>query len=137
MKACLAKCPCVWIWFVLFLKDEAYYKGEYYFKKTNLWNCFLFFWDILGVICHLDFTNKKNIWMTSLESWDFSILMKLTMYFANVCTHDTCKCVEEQEIPPCTPLSMVWLSMTLMTLGLTNKDLWWSIDSSLCFLSIT
>ena len=119
---------------MFFFLNEAYFKDEYYVKKRNLWNGSLYCCEILGVTCHLDFTKKKNICMSCLESWDFSYLKKLTLNFAKVWTHDTCKCVEEQYIPLCTPLSTVWLSMTFMVLGLTNEDLCYLTNSRLCSL---
>ena len=49
-------------------------------------------------------------------------------------THDTCKCVEQKDIPPCKPLRMVWLSMNFVELGLANEDLYDLTNSSLCAL---
>ena len=40
-----------------------------------------------------------------------------------VWTHGTYKVIEDKDILPWTPLSMVWLSMTSMELGLSNEDL--------------
>ena len=117
---------------MLFFKNEAYCKGEYFVKKWSLWNGFLFCCDVLGVTCHLDFTKKENICMSWLENWNFSFLKKFTLYFAKVWTHDTCKCVEKKGISPWTPLSMVSLSITFMALSLTNKDLCDSTNSSIC-----
>ena len=58
----------------------------------------------------------------------------LTLYLLRCETHYTCRSVEEKNIPLCTPLSMVWLSMALMELGLNNEDLYDLSRSRLCEL---
>ena len=61
--------------------------------------------------------------MLLLNFWKFLCYIKVYLCeFAWVWTYEKCKCLKEKDIPLWIELRMVWLRMTLMELGLTNKN---------------
>ena len=75
---------------------------------------------------HFYYIRKKIVSMRWVKSWQnsHSCSELISVHFLPMNSWE-CKRVEEKYIPPWMPLRMVWLSLTFMELGITNKDLCW------------
>ena len=115
-------CPCMCLWIVRLFLNDACCEGYCYIRNWHFLKSFPNCCDVLGVSFHLDFTRKKTWACLGLKVENFSCYSKDEYCaFSWVWTHDTCKSFEK-DIPPWTQLNMVWLIMTLIALGLTNKN---------------